>query len=209
MVSVGTILTLGIVGAISIGAYAVYRNADKLGGALSRGVEASVTNPLGQWADNLWSSIAQPSQNPSVPTSSSLAGQTVASVKGSTITIPKDTTVHPSGIVTSSTPPLLNLSPSEKTSASAALAANRLKTMQQNQAFAKSTEPKAGYYYFNVVGSKYDTQQYVSADFAKQLFSADPSKIFNPKGLTDITYIGKSALQQAGFTLFGKSKGYL
>jgi len=54
MVSIGTILTLGIIGAIGVGGYAVYRNLDKIGGALSTGVEKSITDPLGNWLDNLF-----------------------------------------------------------------------------------------------------------------------------------------------------------
>ena len=207
MVSLGTILTLGAVGAIIAGGYAVYRNADKIGGGISRGVEETLVTPLGKWADSLWSGIANSSQGPTSGPSS-IAGQTVESYKDSTIFIPKDTFVNPDGTVTSSTPPLLNLSPEEKSSAIIALEENKLKTIAENEAFDK-TFSKAGYYYFDVAGSKYDTQQYLSAQFATDLFKADPSKIFSPGGLENVTYIGQSALQEAGFKLFGKSKGYL
>ena len=54
MVSIGTIFILAIAGAVAVGGYALYRNADKVGGALSRGVETSITNPLGSYFDNLW-----------------------------------------------------------------------------------------------------------------------------------------------------------
>jgi len=57
MISIGTVLTLGIVAAVVAGGYAVYRNADKLGGALSRGVETNLSVPLGNYFDNLWSGL--------------------------------------------------------------------------------------------------------------------------------------------------------
>jgi len=49
--------------------------------------------------------------------SSSIAGETIDSVNESTIFIPEDTTVNPDGTVSSSTPPLLNLSDEERESA--------------------------------------------------------------------------------------------
>lgn len=56
-------------------------------------------------------------------TLSQLAGQTIVQPDGSTITIPADTTIDPiTGIVTSSTPPLLDLSDAEKQKALEALA---------------------------------------------------------------------------------------
>ena len=54
MVSIGTVLTLGIIGAGVAGAYALYRSGGAIGGALSRGVEASLVNPIVDWANNLF-----------------------------------------------------------------------------------------------------------------------------------------------------------
>ena len=54
MVSVGTLLSVGLVAAVGIGAYAVYRNADKVGSALSTGFTRSVFDPFGDWLDNLF-----------------------------------------------------------------------------------------------------------------------------------------------------------
>jgi len=53
LVSVGTILTLGIVAAIGVAGYAVYRNLGKVGGIVSTSIEKSITDPFGNWLDSL------------------------------------------------------------------------------------------------------------------------------------------------------------
>jgi len=206
MVSLGTVIAVIGGGAILAGGYAVLSNLDKVGSALSRGVEGHITNPLGIALDNAFSNFATSGQSPTVPSPSVIAGQTVPSVNNSTITIPASTIVHPTGIVTSNTPPLLNLSPTEKVSASAALAANREKTKQQNAAFEKTLAPKAGYYYLNYTGSKYDSQILRTAAQA-----ADLIKVAAAPGdaLLNVRYLGKSKLSTPGFNLFGKSQNYL
>jgi len=57
MVSVGTFLTIGIIGAVGVLGYVLYRNADKLGGALSSVVETKLTNPFGDYLENLSNSF--------------------------------------------------------------------------------------------------------------------------------------------------------
>ncbi len=57
MVSIGTVLTLGIIGGAGILGYAVYRNADKVGGALARGVEENITAPIGSYFENLFAGL--------------------------------------------------------------------------------------------------------------------------------------------------------
>jgi len=58
MVSIGTIISFGVIGAIIAGSYAVYRNSDKIGGALSRGLQTNITTPLGSWADSLFTNTS-------------------------------------------------------------------------------------------------------------------------------------------------------
>lgn len=74
-----------------------------------------------------------PNQNDN---SSSIAGDTIVQEDGSTIFIPEDTIVNPDGTVSGS-PPILTLSPKSKETALTALEANRLKTIAENEAFAK------------------------------------------------------------------------
>ena len=54
LVSIGTVLTLGIVGAVAIAAYGVYSNLGKVSGAITRGVETTVTPAFGNYFDRLF-----------------------------------------------------------------------------------------------------------------------------------------------------------
>jgi len=197
MVSVGTVISLIVGGAIIAGGVAVFSNLDKIGGAFTRTVEGSITKPFADYLDNIFKDNGTNTQGGE----SSIAGQTVPSVNDSTIFIPDTTKVQPSGIVTSDTPPILTLSPEEKASATFIQKAN---VSQSDLSLGRE-----GYYYFNVVGSEFDTQQFLTSAKAKFLSSVDPKVLFNPGGLTNINFIGQSALQEGGFNLFGSSKGYL
>jgi len=53
LVSIGTVLTLGIVAAVGIAGYAVYRNLGKVGSVVSQGVTKSVSDPFGNWLDSV------------------------------------------------------------------------------------------------------------------------------------------------------------
>jgi len=64
MVSVGTVISLLAVGAIAAVGYAVYRNLDKIGGAVSRGVETNLTNPFGNYFENLFRDTAVSASGP-------------------------------------------------------------------------------------------------------------------------------------------------
>jgi len=48
-----TLLTIGIVGAIGVAAYALYRNAGKIGTVVSTSVEKTLTDPLSKYLDSL------------------------------------------------------------------------------------------------------------------------------------------------------------
>jgi len=53
LVSVGTILTLGIVAAVGIAGYAIYSNLGKVGTVVTAGVTKSVSDPFGNWLDSV------------------------------------------------------------------------------------------------------------------------------------------------------------
>jgi len=207
MVGIGTIFTIGIIGAVIAGGYALSRNTDKIGSALSRGVEGYLTNPLGNWFDNLWTDITNVS-SPATSGPSSLAGETVASYNDSTITIPADTTVNTDGTVSSDTPPLLTLSEWEKQYAISELEKNRLLTIAENEAFEESIKRpvyESGYYFINTIGSVWDTQQYLTSFQAGKY-----AESYKAEGdYSNIHYIGQDALGEAGFKLFQKSQNYL
>jgi len=202
MVSVGTVLSLIVGGAVIAGGVAVFSNLGGIRDAFARGVEDTLTNPLSDYLDSLFKNGGGDSQSVIAGETVPLPGTPSPNFPPATVTIPPDTTVNPDGTVTSSTPPLLNLSQQEK---DAAIFIQQANVSQSDLALGRE-----GYYYFNVVGSEFDNQQFLSSKTAIQLSQVeDITKLFHPEGLRNIQFIGKSPLQQAGFTLFGESKGYL
>jgi len=203
MVSIGTVLSLLAGGAAIAGAIAVLSNLDKIGGAFTRGVESNITNPFSDYLDNLFKTNGANTQ--SGP--SDIAGQTAPftqptpTTPGSEVIIPPSTTVNPDGTVTSDTPPILVLDPKEKESLT--------DIFRQNKNISELALGQEGFYYFNVAGSKYDTQQFLSSTAAKILGTSDRETLFSPGGLENIKFIGKSALGKSGFQLFGESQNYL
>jgi len=194
MVGLGTIFGVLIAGTVAVGSYALYVNRDKLGGALSRGVEKNISNPLGAWFDNAWSGVTNPTKGTGLSKTTPQPTTTTTLTKSGFTQTPLLT---PQGLtqqqVLQKAP---NLIPVQT-------------TLARTPAYRPSTAYKAGYYYFDVKGRQYDTQQYKTAAQIKQIRSIDPKLLYNPEGLRAITYIGKSKLGAAGFELFGKSQNYL
>jgi len=210
MVSIGTVFTIGIVAAIAAGGYAVYRNADKIGGALSRGVEGYISNPLGSYFENLFKNLPAPpvsqpgpSTTPPPPPGPGETGTDywegfVGSPQGPKLPDDKNlvqtafdiwwnehfgpgpSTTPPPPVITDVTPP---------------------------GPIPQSTPPgQAEYYYIDYAGSKYDTQWFLTPSEAaayKQTAAAPGDAFLGVYG------VGKSKLSTAGFQLFGKSQGYL
>jgi len=208
MVSIGTVISLIAGGAIIAGSIAVLSNLDRIGGAFTRGVETNITNPFSLFLDNLFqtsTTTSQPTQQGPQQGPSSIAGETVTLTETPTnktqVFIPGSTTVQPSGVVTSDTPPLLILSPEEKASATI--------IQKRNVSLSELALGQEGFYYFNVAGSEFDTQTFLSSESAKLLSTADPSTLFKTGGLENIKFLGSTPLQEAGFRLFGESQGYL
>lgn len=54
MVNLGWLVGLGTAAAVGIGAYALWVNRSAIGGALSRGVAVNVSNPVGEYFENLF-----------------------------------------------------------------------------------------------------------------------------------------------------------
>lgn len=188
MVSVGTFISLGIIAAVAAGGYAVYRNADKLGGALSRGVETNISNPLGVWFDSLWNGSQIVSNgspinpitivNPLPPA----YGQVPTPQPPATIPPVPVPPVNDPGLPPSYTnPPPTNI--------------------------PKPKIYKPGYYYFNFTGSKYDYQTKLTAAQAK-LFSTEASRL-STDAFENIKFLGLSKLGPSGLKLFAQSQNYL
>lgn len=54
MVSPGNVVSAIVAGAVIASGYGLYVNREKIGAALSRGVESTITNPLGNYFENLF-----------------------------------------------------------------------------------------------------------------------------------------------------------
>jgi len=204
MVGIGTIvggITL-VIGAV-VG-YAIYSNRGKIQDSTKNiigGVESSATRIGQKFADaseNIIPSI-QPTtlKNPFevmfgnwMSSMSSLGGKTVVYKDNTQVYVPRDNTVTSKGTVVG-TPPTMDLGPDARQTAEDAF--------RKNKAFSK-----AGYYYFDHPGSKWDTQQYISQDKLSYF-----KKAIGQPGVGTITYMSPNKLGRAGFTAFGKSKGYL
>lgn len=63
----GNIFSLAAIGAVIAGGIALYSNRDKIGGAFSRGIETNLTNPLGNYFDNLWTGAPGNAAPPGAP----------------------------------------------------------------------------------------------------------------------------------------------
>jgi len=196
MGALGIILTVGIVGAVAAAGYAVYRNADKIGGAFSRGVETQLTVPLGNYLNNLWSDFTtstansitqavvpwypwQPSQPAPTPTPTPTAPVPAPYVPLPTPTAPTPTAPTPTPTPTPTAP----YQPPQPTSF------------------------KTGYYYINFAGAKYDYQVKLSSAGAKELSAEAFSNPYD--SFQNIKYLGQSQLGKAGLELFAKSQNYL
>jgi len=209
MVSIGTVFTIGIIGAVAAAGYAVYRNADAIGSALSRGVEGYFTNPLGNWVDDLFRNL---SIGPGVKTN----GET-----SSTVPPPpgpgEEGTGFWEGLVGTDEGPAL---PADKNLTQVAF------EIWYNEHFGPKEDPPieiidetppgpipqseiptsdpiqslAGWYYRNFApGGRADEQIFLKEGTADRLTA---------RGY-DLRYLGQDELGEAGFQLFGKSQGYL
>jgi len=208
MVSLGTFLTLGIIAAIAAGGYAVYANAGKIGGALSRGVETQLTDPLGNYLDTLWSNVTTSSisaVSEGVQTSLQQTQQSLVDAWNNLINSGQDAiglAVNPiypwMTTQQSPTPDPIDIQP--------------LPTVDpipivQPTFTEQSGSFQEGYYYFNFLGSKWDYQTKLTAEqagiFSKEALQ-DPTDYFQ-----NIKYLGQSKLGEAGLKLFASSQNYL
>jgi len=199
MVSIGTIFTFGIIGAIAAGSYALYRNSDKIRGALARGTQKNLTTPLGNYFDNLWKNVNTNSTNPKPipqkPNPSSLNKTNVpSSLPTSTAYVPPS--YGNTGQTTQLPPAKIKITPTPGAPIPVPLGAKTI-----NELLAKLKSSKAGYYYQNFApGGRADRQIKLKQG------SADKLK----KRGYDLTFLTSSQkLSNSAFILFGKSKNYL
>lgn len=188
MVGIGTILTLGIVGAAVAVGYGLYRNSAVIGTALSRGVETSVVNPIGNWFDSLFQPLKDASGSiiTTTPQQETVYDPLTEATKDlRTVNDPADVRTWTPGY---QPPPEQDYQPPAPPPPP-----------------EPTTTYKSGYYYADYVGSQYDTQWYLSAGEAESIAktAAAPGDAF-----LGIKYTGVK-LSAAGFKLFGESQNYL
>ena len=206
MVSLGTFLTLGAIAAIAAGGYALYRNADKLGGALSRGVETNITAPLGSYLDTLWQDVT----NSSINAVQQAASQTYQQASQGFVDAWNSAINAASTLTTNPIYPWMTSQPTQQPPPTTV---QPLPTVEPLPILKPTftQDFKSGYYYLNYPGSQYDVQRYQTAEQAAKTFGLFEKGIagIGGRAIQDFTYLGKSELGTAGLELFGRSKGYL
>jgi len=215
MVSIGTIFSVIVVGAAVAGGYALYRNFDKIGGAFTRTTEEYLTNPLGSWLDSLSKSFSIPTVSAKPPT----GGNTPFVDYNPNTNDPQDSRTWTPGYTpppekdflpptqqpTPYAPPT-QVSPIPAPAPAPAPAPIPKQEIPQSGASYDLDPTKAGYYYIDYSGSKFDTQWLLSAFQAPNVAKAAAAP---GDALFGIKYIGQSKLGEAGFKLFGESQNYL
>ena len=191
MVSIGTIFSLAIAGAVAVGGYALYRNYNKVGGAFARGVEKNVSVPFGHYLDNLWKDTA-----------TDIVGAAKDTVEKKIIEPIKNIPNPLAAIIDPL--PVAYADPQSQKVSKPKLPPPTLRAVATPGApkLIRPTESLAGWYYRNFPpGGREDTQVWLKSGTADKLRSWGH----------DLTFLttSKKKLSKEGFTSFGKSKGYL
>lgn len=193
MVSLGTIISIGVVGTAILGGYALYRNSNKIGGALSRGVEKNLTTPFGNYFDNLWKGVNVNSSNTSKSTQAAqqkFNRQIEQKKQQQQRSLVPTMREYEKVTDTNDNPQKFN-------------PANGINNKTNPYGYEKLNTPKPGYYYINYQGSKYDTQMKLTSNQAIRY-----QKLAGQGALENIHYTGKK-LSPAGLKLFARSRNYL
>jgi len=214
MVSVGTLLSVGVVGAVVAAGVAVYANRGGIGQALTRGIQGTLTDPLGDFVGGLFRSAAGSGNGSAGDTEAQrqaaleelerqnqalrdAAQQSYEQQYGQEVKTPDQVLdlfeKYFGPAPGQPAPPLPPTFPGEEHRGANPLAP------KNEPLFAPSP---AGYYYVDYAGRKYDTQYYFgagAADAARKSYTGEGAF----KGLH---FLGQSKLTEQGFSLFGSSK---
>ena len=225
MVSIGSILGVVMAGAVLIGGYVAYRNLDKIGAAGARTIEGNLINPFGDWLDSVSKSFTSSNlfSQPAPQAPPQATGATYEEWLGGKdertdeqifdwynqagLTPPAYATPQPE-----TTPyyPPTQVSPAPAPTPTVQPPSYKESYPQQpapQSGASYDLEPtKAGYYYIDYEGSKFDTQWKLSSFNAANVAKAAAAE---GDALFGIKYIGQSKLGEAGFKLFGESQNYL
>jgi len=209
MVSVGTIFSIVVVGAAIAGGYAIYRNLDKIGGAFTRTTEEYLSNPFGNWLDNLSKSFGispgttKPPQTPFIDYVPGTNDPQDSRTWSPGYSPPPEKDFLPP---TTSYDPPRQIQPIPAPSPTPYTPPYPTQPIPQPGASYDLSPSREGYYYIDYEGSKYDTQWFLNAFQAPSVARA---ALAEGDALFGIKYIGQSKLGEAGFKLFGESQNYL
>lgn len=204
MVSIGTIASLATIAGVAIGAYALWRSRAAIGGAVTRGVESNIVDPVNTWFEGLWQSanpgtilqkqIVEPFQEGA----QSLQSKDWNPFAGVTFSLPSVKSAYGQPEATQPTKPQNGRVPPTTPQQTTPGTAKPKPTVQGPKPF----EP--GYYYIDYPGRKFDAQWQIKT---KEQFKSVKESVATGGG--NVVRLGPTKLSQAGFDLFGRSKGYL
>jgi len=200
MVSLGTIFTIAVIGAVAAGAYALSRNTQQLGAAFSRGAENLVSAPFTNYLNSLFTNL--PTLTP-IPKAAAQQPTAVA------LSQPSAGLPNPANAPTNPTPIDLGLSQGIKpTPTPSQIIADPNTSLDKFQ--PPVSTPSAGYYYLNYVGaaSGFDRQQYLSKTEAQKWIEGINVKK-QGGSLQDIRFLGTRKLSDKGFQIIGRANQYL
>ena len=187
----GTILTLGLAGIGLAAGYTLYRNSDKVGSAISRVFEKTLSTSFSNTIDNLWQNTPTPT-----PTSNEVETnkkyQKQLNQKLSDQKKSGTSSMDEYEYVTNSNDNPFKFNPK-----------NNPKYGPSNPYGTPKSPPKEGWYYINYKGSKYDKHQYLSSKLAQSY-----QKLSGSGALQNIHYTGVK-LGPAGLKLFAQSRNYI
>lgn len=201
MVSIGTLIGIATAGAIGIAGYVVYSNRNELGAALSRGIENTLTNPVSDWANNLFADSESSADNSETPTPTDAEGYT-----------------RPPAITPTAPPMRVNYySPYVPNRNNDYVAGSNEPADERTWEPEYTPPPEQDF-------KPRRTDQYYYADYEDSTRGAADSQLFIPaekydeyvealsedEGFKGLTKLGTSSpLGKSGFETFGRSKGLL
>lgn len=194
MVSLGTIFTIAVAGAIATGVYVISRNTDKIGSAFSRGTQNIISDPFGNFIDSLFQNGSTSSSVTRTPTPTPQRLPIPLSQPGTGLPNPANAPTNPTAID-------VGLSQGIKPTPTPSLTDPNLSAEK-----FQPPKPSAGWYYINYQGSKYDTQWNLTAKKAEEVMKTAAAA---GDALLGIKFLGTRKLPQGGFRLFGKANQYL
>jgi len=219
MVNAGTLLTLGIVGAVVAAGVAMYAAREQIGGALTRGITQSFTDPFRDYFGNLFRSSANGGGDTEAQRQANLAELETANQAARDAAQASYEKQYGQQFKTyqDTLDIYKNLLKEQETAGSEGGAAPKPpgalpeKFPGEEHRGANPAAPKneplfapspGGYYYFDFAGKKYDFQAKLTQGEADKYRTADKG----PASFKSLTFLGISKISSAGLSTFAQAK---